>query len=171
MGSTSVTIADIVMLIVSLRLIVPLPVYCDAELAAASLAGSPGRNFSRPSSALTPALSAPPRVRAVERGETLAVSDFERLPRAPGLAIGAVAATRAAGRELVRASDTITPRLVRRGEPVAINLRARGLLIATGGRALTAGGMGDLVRVVATATNRTFDAIVEGSGAVRLGTH
>jgi flagella basal body P-ring formation protein FlgA len=117
--------------------------------------------------------------RAVERGETLAVSDFERSPRAPGLAIGAVAATRAAGRELVRAlpagavvraSDTITPRLVRRGEPVAINLRARGLLIATGGRALTAGGMGDLVRVVATATNRTFDAIVEGSGAVRLGT-
>ena len=117
--------------------------------------------------------------RAVERGETLAVSDFERSPRAPGLAIGAVAATRAAGRELVRAlpagavvraSDTITPRLVRRGEPVAINLRARGLLIATGGRALTAGGMGDLVRVVATATNRTFDAVVEGSGAVRLGT-
>ncbi|WP_375419893.1 flagellar basal body P-ring formation chaperone FlgA [uncultured Sphingomonas sp.] len=117
--------------------------------------------------------------RAVERGETLAVSDFERSPRAPGLAIGAVVATRAAGRELVRAlpagavvraSDTITPRLVRRGEPVAINLRARGLLIATGGRALTAGGMGDLVRVVATATNRTFDAVVEGSGAVRLGT-
>ncbi|HEX8418414.1 MAG TPA: flagellar basal body P-ring formation chaperone FlgA [Sphingomonas sp.] len=117
--------------------------------------------------------------RAVERGETLAVSDFERSPRAPGLAIGAVAATRAAGRELVRAlpagavvraSDTITPRLVRRGEPVAINLRAHGLLIATGGRALSAGGMGDLVRVVATATNRTFDAVVEGSGAVRLGT-
>ncbi|WP_445190908.1 flagellar basal body P-ring formation chaperone FlgA [Sphingomonas sp. Tas61C01] len=136
--------------------------------------------------ALLLAADAPPAVaevavlvRPVERGETLAVSDFETTPRAPGLAIGAVSATRAAGRELVRAlpagavvraSDTITPRLVRRGEPVVINLRARGLLIATAGRALNAGAMGDLVRVVATATNRTFDAVVEGSGAVRLGT-
>lgn len=135
--------------------------------------------------ALLLAAEAPPPVqvavlvRPVERGETLALGDFEQTPRAPSLAVGAVAASRAAGRELVRAlpagavvraSDTVAPRLVRRGEPVAINLRARGLLIATGGRALTAGGLGDLVRVVATATNRTFDAVVEGSGAVRLGT-
>lgn len=121
----------------------------------------------------------PVLVRPVERGEMLTVADFEQAPRAPGLAIGAVAAARAAGRELVRAlpagavvraTDTVPPRLVRRGEPVVINLRARGLLIATAGRALNAGAMGDLVRVVATATNRTFDAVVEGSGAVRLGT-
>lgn len=118
-------------------------------------------------------------VRPVERGEMLSVADFEQLPRAPGLAIGAVAAKTAAGRELVRAlpagaivraSDTVAPRLVRRGEPVSISLRSRGLVIATAGRALSAGGMGELVRVVAIATNRTFDGVVEGSGAVRLGT-
>lgn len=117
-------------------------------------------------------------VRPVERGEMLSVADFELLPRAPGLAIGAVAAKAAAGRELVRtlpagaivrASDTVAPRLVRRGEPVSISLRSRGLVIATTGRALSAGGMGELVRVVAIATNRTFDGVVEGSGAVRLG--
>lgn len=133
----------------------------------------------RMAGAMAPTMEVAVLVRPVDRGETLTVADFEKLPRAPALAMGAVSATRAAGRELVRAlpagavvrtSDTITPRLVRRGEPVVINLRARGLLIATAGRALTAGAMGDLVRVVATATNRTFDTVVEGSGAVRLGT-
>lgn len=116
-------------------------------------------------------------VRPVERGELLSVADFEQQPRAPGLAVGAVAATAAAGREttrnlpagaIVRPSDTVTPRLVRRGEPVSITLRSGGLVIATGGRALSAGGIGDLVRVVATTTNRTFDAVVEGTGAVRI---
>jgi flagella basal body P-ring formation protein FlgA len=117
-------------------------------------------------------------VRAVERGELLTAADFDHEPRPVGRATGAVAAPAAAGRELVRAlpagsvvraSDLIAPRLVRRGEPVSITLRSRGLVIAAAGRALSAGGLGDLVRVVATTTNRTFDAIVEGSGTVRLG--
>lgn len=115
--------------------------------------------------------------RPVDRGELLSVGDFEQAPRAPSLAIGAVAAKAAAGRELVRAlpagaivrvSDTVTPRLVRRGEPVTIALRAHHLVITTGGRALSAGGKGDLVRVVATATNRSFDGVVEASGTVRI---
>ena len=116
-------------------------------------------------------------VRPIERGELLSVGDFEQQPRATGAAVGAVSATAAAGREttralpagaIVRAGDTVTPRMVRRGEPVAITLRSRGLTIATMGRALSTGGLGDLVLVVASATNRTFDATVEGSSAVRL---
>ncbi|WP_231420811.1 MULTISPECIES: flagellar basal body P-ring formation chaperone FlgA [unclassified Sphingomonas] len=114
---------------------------------------------------------------AVARGDILAATDFEAQPRPPGYAIGAIAPDVAAGREaarnlvagaVVRAGDVVAPRLVRRGDPVTINLRSRGLVIATTGRALSAGGMGDLVRVVAQSTNRTFDATVEGSGAVHV---
>jgi len=119
----------------------------------------------------------PVLVRAIERGEILAASDFEAQPRSPGLATGALAPRDAAGREavrnlsagaVVRAGDVVTPRLVRRGEPVTVNVRSGGLTIATTARALGSGGMGDLVRVVTTATNRTLDAVVEGSGAVRI---
>jgi len=126
-------------------------------------------------------LAAPPAVpvlvRAIGRGELLAASDFEPQPRSPGLATGALAPRDAAGREavrnlsagaVVRAGDVVTPRLVRRGEPVTVNLRSGGLTIATSARALGSGGMGDLVRVVTSATNRTLDAVVEGSGAVRI---
>lgn len=121
--------------------------------------------------------SVPVLVRAIGRGELLATSDFESQPRSPGLATGALAPRDAAGREavrnlsagaVVRAGDVVTPRLVRRGEPVTVNLRSGGLTIATSARALGSGGMGDLVRVVTSATNRTLDAVVEGSGAVRI---
>ena len=119
----------------------------------------------------------PVLARAVERGEILSPADFEPQPRAPGAAIGVLPVEGASGRELIRnmpagavirAGDVTSPRLVRRGEPVTINLRADGLVIATAGRAMTSGGRGDLVRVVATATNRTFDTVVEKAGAVRL---
>ncbi len=119
----------------------------------------------------------PVLVRAIGRGELLAAGDFESQPRSPGLATGALAPRDAAGREavrnlsagaVVRAGDVVTPRLVRRGEPVTVNLRSGGLTIATSARALGSGGMGDLVRVVTSATNRTLDAVVEGSGAVRI---
>ena len=64
-------------------------------------------------------------------------------------------------------SVPVLVRAIERGEPVTVNLRSGGLTIATSGRALASGGMGDLVRVV-TATNRTLDATVEATGAVRI---
>ena len=94
------------------------------------------------------------------------------------MARGAVPASQAAGREsvrnmpagaVVRASDLVAPRLVRRGEPVNIVVRSGGLTISTQGRALASGGVGDMVRVVAASTNRTLDGIVDGNGAVRIG--
>jgi len=116
--------------------------------------------------------------RPVLRGDLLSAADFvsELRPTAQGR--GAVAATDAAGREsvrnlsagaVVRASDLVTPRLVRRGEPVTIEVRTGGLVISTQGRALASGGAGDLVRVVAASTNRTLDGIVAQNGAVRIG--
>ena len=113
----------------------------------------------------------------VERGEVLSPADFEQQPRSSGAATGALSPADASGREaaralmpgaVVRAADLVAPRLVRRGEPVTIAWRQGGLVITTPGRALSAGGKGELVRVVAASTNRTLDAVVEGSGAVRI---
>lgn len=115
--------------------------------------------------------------RIVERGEVLSSGDFTTGEVPAVQARGAISPQAANGMEatrrlqpgtIVRASDVITPRLVRRGEPVTINIRSGGLTISTAGRALANGGKGDLVRVVANSTNRTLDAEVEGTGAVRV---
>ena len=112
---------------------------------------------------------------AVARGEIVSAADFETKPAARAAATGALSPDVAAGREAarnlsagmpVRAPDLVSPRLVRRGEPVSIAWRSGGLAIVTDGRALSSGGTGDFVRVVAASTNRTLDAVVEGSGAV-----
>ena len=77
-----------------------------------------------PAFAADPPASVPVLVRNVERGEILSPEDFEDQPRGSGLAIGAVGPARAAGREavrnltagaVVRSSDLVAPRLVRRG--------------------------------------------------------
>lgn len=115
--------------------------------------------------------------RMIERGEILSSDDFTTEPLPPSHTRGAITADAADGMEasrrlragaVVRAGDVMTPRLVRRGEPVTIHVRSGGLTISTSGRALADGAMGDLVRVVASSTNRTLDAEVESSGSVRI---
>lgn len=132
-----------------------------------------------------PALAAPTAgsvdvpvlARSVTRGELLDATDFTAEPRPALQARGAIAARDAQGKEAVRnlpagavlrATDIMPPRLVKRGEPVTIAVRKGTLLIATPGKALSSGGTGDLVRVVALSTSRTLDAIVEKSGTVRV---
>lgn len=114
---------------------------------------------------------------AVARGDVIAVADFELKSATPEQGNGILKPAAAAGREAVRnlpagmpvrTADLISPRLVRRGEPVTIAWRSGGLAITTGGRALTSGGQGDFVRVVTASTNRTVDAVVDGSGAVTV---
>lgn len=115
--------------------------------------------------------------RAVARGEVLAADDFDMADRTAAQGRGALAAADAGGKEamrnlpagsVVRMSDVVVPRLVRRGEPVQVTVKSGGLAIATTGRALGSGAAGDLVRVVVTATNRTLDGIVDGPGQVRI---
>lgn len=115
--------------------------------------------------------------RVVERGEVISAGDFTsgevpasqaRGAMTPDGANGMEATRRLQAGTVVRTSDVMTPRLVRRGEPVTITIRSGGLIISTAGRALGNGGKGDLVRVVANSTNRTLDAEVEGNGAVRV---
>jgi flagella basal body P-ring formation protein FlgA len=113
----------------------------------------------------------------VERGAPLSGADFAVERRAPGLARGALPVAAAVGQEaarrlpggsVVREGDLVRPQLVHRGEAVTIALRTEGLSITSRGRALSGGGVGDAVRVVSLASNRTLDATVEGSGRVRL---
>jgi len=126
------------------------------------------------------AVETPVLDRTVERGEVISERDFTSQPLPASQARGAITPEQADGMEasrrlrvgtVVRASDIIAPRLVRRGEPVTIHVRSGGLTISTAGRALANAGMGDPVRVVANSTNKTLDAQVEGSGTVRVAAH
>lgn len=130
--------------------------------------------------AATALVDTPVLARIVERGEIVVAQDFtiEALPASqargainPEAANGMEAARRLRPGNVVRASDLMPPRLVRRGEPVTIYVRSGGLTISTAGRALDSGAKGDLVRVVANSTSRTLDAEVEGSSAVRIAAH
>jgi len=115
--------------------------------------------------------------RAIARGDILSAADFELQPRAAVAVRGVLAADAASGREavralpagtMVRAGDLVAPRLVRRGEAVTLSLQGRGFAITTAARALAAGGMGDVVRVVALSTNHSVDGVVTGAGSVRV---
>ena len=114
---------------------------------------------------------------AIARGDVVAASDFDQALRPAATARGCLTADEAAGREavralpagtIVRAGDLIAPRLVRRGEAVTLSLQGRGFAITTAARALAAGGMGDVVRVVASSTNHSVDGVVTGAGSVRV---
>ena len=131
----------------------------------------------------TPARAAPAQIevavlaRPVQRGEILSADDFVYEKRSPNMGRGAIEADAAKGMEavrplspgsIVRVSDVIAPRLVRRGEPVLIAYKVGALTITTQGRALASVGAGEPVRVVATATQRTLDGFVAGNGLVRI---
>lgn len=133
--------------------------------------------------AQTPARAAPAQIevavlaRPVQRGEILSADDFVYEKRSPNMGRGAIEADAAKGMEavrplspgsIVRVSDVIAPRLVRRGEPVLIAYKVGALTITTQGRALASAGAGEPVRVVATATQRTLDGFVAGNGLVRI---
>lgn len=118
-------------------------------------------------------------VHPVARGERIERGDFALEARPPAAARTALGIDEAAGMEavrdlpagaVVRRGDVIRPQLVRRGEPVAIRVVQGRLAITASGRALGSGGQGDLVRVVVNSTSRTLDAVVEGSGSVRITT-
>lgn len=141
-----------------------------------------------PAPAQTSAAPAPARVvpaqvevavlaRPVQRGEILSADDFVYEKRSPNMGRGAIEAQAAKGLEavrplspgsVVRVSDVITPRLVRRGEPVLIAYKVGALTITTQGRALASAGAGEPVRVVTTSTQRTLDGFVAGNGLVRI---
>ncbi|AXK44143.1 flagellar basal body P-ring formation chaperone FlgA [Erythrobacter aureus] len=122
-------------------------------------------------------VSADVLARTVQRGEIVSASDFESKELSAGSARSALSADEADGLEAVRtlragmpvrASYLSEPNLVRRGDPVTITIRSGALTITASGKALGDGAENETVRVFSDVTNHTFDAIVEGSGAVRV---
>lgn len=122
-------------------------------------------------------VEAPVLARPVALGEPLSPADFTsgivaansaRTAIAPDAVMGMEAARNLAAGAVVRRSDIRPQQLVRRGEPVTVRVVREGLSIATTGRALSNGGRGDFVRVVVDTTSRTIDAMVDGSGSVRV---
>jgi flagella basal body P-ring formation protein FlgA len=113
--------------------------------------------------------------RTVEAGEILAAADFRAQPDlavAPGVspaqADGREAVRRLAEGAVVRAADLRAPQLVKRGDSVVIAIQSGALSITAQGRALSAGGIGDPVRVTSTASLRTVQAIVDGPRRVKI---
>ena len=114
----------------------------------------------------------------VMRGDLLSAADFVVEERPISTSRGALDAQSAIGMEVkramrpgsvVRVTDIIAPRLVRRGEPVLIVVKRAGLVITGRGRALGSAGEGEAVRVVVDATNRTLDGMVGPDGSVIVG--
>lgn len=125
--------------------------------------------------ALLIAAEVPVLARDVLRGELLSASDFVLEERAgvtallpPQAVLGHEATRRLPAGTVIRSADVAPPRLVKRGEPVTLLVQSGGLSISAQGRALADGRRGDLVRVVATATNRTLDGVVAAPGTVRI---
>lgn len=80
---------------------------------------------------------------------------------------GGMRATVPAQRASYDASSAVA---VRRGETVTLVFEAPGITLATHARALEDGAVGEHVRFLNPASNRTVDAIVTGPGAARAQT-
>lgn len=126
-------------------------------------------------SVASPTIDVDVLARPIARGERISAVDFAPAslpnPEARGALraadIGDIEALRplTAGR-IVRPTDVQPVQMVRRGEPVSIEMRSGALTIAASGRALGNGRHGDPVRVFSTSTGRTIDAVVGGPGKV-----
>jgi flagella basal body P-ring formation protein FlgA len=115
--------------------------------------------------------------RSITRGETLRESDIliERRPRseiaADAVVTRSAALGKAARRSLragsaLRPGDLMQPDLVHRNDLVTILFEMPGITLTARGKALDAGGEGDLVAVVNPQSNRTLHATVRGPGLV-----
>ncbi len=67
----------------------------------------------------------------------------------------------------VSGGRTISDAAIRRGEPVTLIYSAPGMALTMRTRALEDGAVGQSVRLLNTASNRTIDAVVTGPGAAR----
>lgn len=71
--------------------------------------------------------------------------------------------------ELIRASDIKLPTLVAKGDTVTMIFEVPGLSLTAQGRAMNEGGMGDSIAILNPVSHRQVDALVVGTGTVRVG--
>jgi flagellar basal body P-ring formation protein FlgA len=119
-------------------------------------------------------------IRTIRRGEIVGAADLsvERRPKAAVLA-GDVAATpddvvgRVARQVLpegqpMRRADLTKPEIVRRDDGVTLIYEAPGLQLTARGKALQAGGEGDLINVLNLQSQRPVQGVITGPGRVDI---
>ena len=117
--------------------------------------------------------------RAVHRGEVISSTDVtvERRPRAAlhrdrvdraGLAVGMAAQQSMSFGHVLRRSELMRPRLVRRNEMVTLVYEVPGILLTVRGKALDDGAEGDAVSVLNMQSKRTIAGTVTGPGRITV---
>jgi len=118
-------------------------------------------------------------LRSVGRGEIIRSRDVavERRPKAEIVGDVIATASDASGRaarqplragQPVHRGDLVKPDLVRRDENVTLVFQVPGIMLTTRGKALEAGGEGDVISVLNTQSNRTIEGVVESDGVVSV---
>lgn len=143
-----------------------------AALPAAAQWGAPGRVASTASGDGPPTVVA---VRAVPARTLLTADDLTLAPAPAGAGLGDPAAaigmetrvTLAPGRP-IRAADLTAPAMIERNALVRLSFERGGLSIATEGRALDRGALGDRVRAMNLGSRQTVTGRVAGPGLVEV---
>jgi flagellar basal body P-ring formation protein FlgA len=115
--------------------------------------------------------------RPVAQGQALSVDDVRLEMREQGSlaqagfaaldAVEGLQARRAlSAGNVLAARDVMTPRLIKRGDPVVLVLQRDGIEVRMSGRALADGGLGDRIGVENTASRRALQGEVRANGEV-----
>jgi flagellar basal body P-ring formation protein FlgA len=118
-------------------------------------------------------------LRTIGRGEIIRSADLavERRPKTEisgdVIATASEAIGRAARQGLrsgqpVHRADLVKPDFVKRDETVTLIFQVPGILLTTRGKALEAGGEGDVISVLNAQSNRTIQGVVTGPGRVEI---
>lgn len=137
------------------------------------------RTLMRYTGTLTEVTDAVVPVRAIGRGEIIKARDLavERRPKAEtggdvittsGEAVGRAARQGLRAGQPVHRADLVKPELVKRDDNVTLLFQVPGILLTSRGKALEAGGDGDIINVLNLQSNRTIQGTVTGPGLVEI---
>ncbi len=117
--------------------------------------------------------------RTIGRGEIVRAGDLmvERRPRAEVTADVPASIAEVVGRAArqalrvgvpVHRTDLIKPEMVKRDDTVALIYQVPGIMLSSRGKALEAGGEGDIINVLNPQSKRTIQGVVTGPGRVDI---
>lgn len=129
---------------------------------------------------LTPLTSVPVLSRAMNNGEVVTVDDIQYIDLRPsdlsaGTIVDPASLIGQTPRRLVQAmrpvakTDVVLPPAVRKGETVTMVLKSGSLQLTAQGRSLSTAAVGDVVKVVNTASQQTIEAVVTADRTVTIG--
>ena len=129
--------------------------------------GAPANIPARPIAPAPP----PGQVTTLSNPVLSAAASAAGLEWTPPVGVNSVQVVRPGGARAMLApspgANTMADAAIRRGETVTLLYRAPGMTLSMRARALEDGAIGQSVRLLNTASNRTIDAVVTGPGAAR----